>query len=479
MLRIGRGDIHLIDLETRLPFKYGIATMTRAPYAFVRVPITVDGVETCGIAADLLPPKWFTKVPEALLEDEVAEMLAVIEQARDLATGLEAETVFDAWRELSRRQSDWGRDQQLPPLLTQFGTSLIERALIEAVCRVNQQSFAEAVRENTFGIQLGEFDERLAGTEPADWLPTQPRTRIIARHTIGMADPLTDADIVESERLDDGLPQSLTACIARYGLQHYKIKVSGDFESDIGRVSRIAEIFIDHATPDFAFTMDGNEQFRTLESFRSYWERLTVVVELQSLFKHLLFVEQPFHRDIALDADVLGELSSWTTRPRMIIDESDADANSLRQALSLGYHGTSHKNCKGVFKSILSACLLSQLNRDDPQAGYVMSGEDLANVGPVALLQDLATTVTLGITSVERNGHHYFAGLSAFPAAVQQQTLRHHADLYHPSESGWPTLNIEQGEIDVTSVTAAPFGVGFEVDAEQFKTVDQWRSVDK
>ena len=59
-----------------------------------------------------------------------------------------------------------------------------------------------------------------------------------------------------------------------------------------------------------------------------------------------------------------------------------------------------------------------------------MSGEDLANIGPVALLQDLAVVASLGVRSVERNGHHYFAGLSAFPRAVQQQILTHHGDLY-------------------------------------------------
>ena len=34
-----------------------------------------------------------------------------------------------------------------------------------------------------------------------------------------------------------------------------------------------------------------------------------------------------------------------------------------------------------------------------------MSGEDLANVGPVALLNDLAVMSVLGVEDVERNGH--------------------------------------------------------------------------
>jgi cyclopropane fatty-acyl-phospholipid synthase-like methyltransferase len=58
-----------------------------------------------------------------------------------------------------------------------------------------------------------------------------------------------------------------------------------------------------------------------------------------------------------------------------------------------------------------------------------MSGEDLCNVGPVALLQDLVVQAALGVTSVERNGHHYFKGLSAWPAAVQAHVLKEHGDV--------------------------------------------------
>jgi hypothetical protein len=90
----------------------------------------------------------------------------------------------------------------------------------------------------------------------------------------------------------------------------------------------------------------------------------------------------------------------------LIIDESDAELDSLPRALALGYHGTSHKNCKGVFKGIANACLLEALRRQSGGDRLVMSGEDLANIGPVALLQDLAVVATLGVSSVERNGHH-------------------------------------------------------------------------
>ena len=93
-----------------------------------------------------------------------------------------------------------------------------------------------------------------------------------------------------------------------------------------------------------------------------------------------------------------------------------------------------------------------------------MSGEDLGNVGPLSTLQDFAAHAALGVTSVERNGHHYFTGLAQFPRALQEHALRHHADLYVPMADGCPRLNIRDGKLALGSVNAAPFGIPGEVD---------------
>ncbi len=475
-IRILHGDVHLIDLQTRLPFKYGIATMTRAPQAFVRLVVEIDGQRASGVAADLLPPRWFTKVPDKPLEAEIAEMLESIDHAVTCAAQASGPTVFDVWCEVAAQQSEWSRERGFPPLLSQFGATLVERALIEAFCRAKGESFAAAIRSNSLGVRLDYFDSRLSGRTPHELLPASPRQTIIARHTVGMADPLEDSDIEPAARLHDGLPQSLTECIIRYGLQHFKLKLSGNAVADIERLTRICCVIAAHIADDFAFTLDGNESFRSLSAFRDYWESLAHAPRLADFLGRLMFVEQPFHRDVALDGHVLGELKTWDQRPALIIDESDAELDSLARALALGYHGTSHKNCKGVFKGVASACLLELLRRESPAARLVMSGEDLANIGPVALLQDLAVVASLGVASVERNGHHYFAGLSAFPPAVQEQILQHHGDLYERSPRGWPTLRIAGGELSVKSVVSSPLGVGFEIDIAQFTPRADWQA---
>src|SRR3954451_23958108 len=134
-IRILHGDVHLIDLATRLPFKYGIATMTRAPQAFVRIVVDVNGRTATGISADLLPPKWFTKIADKALDAEISEMLEVIAHAVNCSAGVSEATVFDVWRAVLEIQDSWGRTRGFPTLLTQFGTTLVERALIEAFCR--------------------------------------------------------------------------------------------------------------------------------------------------------------------------------------------------------------------------------------------------------------------------------------------------------------------------------------------------------
>lgn len=470
-LRILDGDLHQVPLQTRMPFKYGIATMTQAPYLFVRLHITINDQRATGIAADLLPPKWFTKDPTRALADEIQEMQQVIGQAVRFALGLEGTSVFTLWQQVYEKQRAWGRSVGLPPLLTQFGTALVERALIDAFCRGTGQTFVSAVRQNTLGIDLGAIHAELAGQVPSLLLPEQPLTTINARHTIGLADPLTETDIPEGERLHDGLPQALEQCIRKYGLRHFKIKVSGQLDTDRPRLTRIADLLERLAERDFVFTLDGNEAFTSIAAFRTFWEALREEPLLNRNAGRLLFVEQPFHRSVALDPVVLGELAAWQDRPPLIIDESDADLDSMARALDLGYNGTSHKNCKGVFKSIANACLLAQRRRLHPGQPLLMSGEDLVNVGPVALLQDLTVCASLGLASVERNGHHYVAGLSAFPRSVQTEMLRDHGDLYQRGAQGWPTLTINHGTLAVGSLLRAPFGVAPLIDVTPFASL--------
>lgn len=468
-LKVTGTSIHQTRLKTRMPFKYGIATMTEVPMVFVQVETEVDGRPSWGVSSDLLPPKWFTKVPDDPLEQEIADMLRVIHHAMAISK-IETPSAFAAWRTIYEQQAAWAKAENIAPLLAHFGTSLVERALIESVCRATGKPLGQALRDGTLGFEPGAIHPVLAKRTAAELLPQQPLAKVIARHTVGLADPLSAAAIPADELLDDSLPQSLDQCIRAYGLRHFKIKINGDLDADHDRLRSVSAVIGQHAPSDYAFSLDGNEQFKSVGGFHNHWASLAADAELTSFFEHLLFVEQPLHRDIALEDSVGDDFGDWPDRPPVIVDESDATIKSLPLALALGYAGTSHKNCKGIFKGVANACLLNARR----EAGHtsVMSGEDLCNVGPVAVIQDLAVMAAIGIESVERNGHHYMAGLSQFPEAAQRQVIDAHDGLYRASERGWPTLDIRDGRIDLGSVNGQPFGTGFELDLSAFDEID-------
>ena len=189
---------------------------------------------------------------------------------------------------------------------------------------------------------------------------------------------------------------------------------------------------------------------------------------LKPLFASLLMIEQPIYRGHALEDAVGPAFASWSNGPAMIIDESDGSLDDLPRALSLGYSGTSHKNCKGIIKGLANAALLKKR-----QLPY-LSGEDLAGIGPVAMVQDTAVVAMLGIPHVERNGHYYFKGLSMYPAALQEQVLAVHGDFYRRHEDGYPSVNIQQGMVEVASINQAPFGCGATLDMNDYEPLNAW-----
>ena len=472
MIKVIDVNYHSLPVSTRMPFRYGIAVLTQVPHLFLELTVDIDGQAQQGLAADNLPPKWFVKNAGETFDKELADMMAVIEHTCDTAKNLdEKKSVFDIWKVCYETQKNWAQSRDYPPLLWQFGLSLLERALIDAYCRAKNITFAKALRENQFGLELSFFNSSLEGVAPASALPKEPLKTLHARHTVGLSDPLTDADIPDEDRANDSLPQSLEATLDTYGLSYLKLKLSGSRDTDFKRLEAIAAM-LDARDRDFVFTLDGNEQYTSLEEFITFWQALVSQKSLVSFLDGLLFVEQPFPRDIALSDALKNDLLAWDERPPIIIDESDAGLGSLAAALEAGYVGTSHKNCKGIFKSVANAALLQQRRLAEPGRLFVMSGEDLTNIGPVALQQDLAVLASLGIDHAERNGHHYFKGLSMFSDKLQAEVLEHHPELYMRHD-GFVTLNIQEGKLALDTVTNAPFGLNTYPDVAQFANLSE------
>lgn len=455
--------LSLPPMHTRMAFRYGIATVQEIRHLILCVTVLVDGVEIQGLSADHLAPRWFVKDPSLTYDQEAELLLNAVRHACTLAEQIaRAPTPFDLWWQLYEAQSTWAQGEGVAPLVASFSVSLIERAVVHAFCRARGQSFATALRQNTLGIELGRVHPVLQGSEPRDYLPAYPLQQITVRHTVGLSDPLTEGDLSPNDRLNDGLPQSLEECIRTYGLTHFKIKLSGDAQSDHARLRAVAQV-LEQYCPTFRFTLDANEMYPDMDTFRAFWEQVQADNSLRAFLQALLFVEQPLHRDEALSERTRQQLSRWHDHPPMIIDESDAELHSLPTALKGGYDGCSVKSCKGIFKGIAHLCLAEHLRRTGQQV--LISGEDLTTVPPVSLQQDLALMANLGIEHIERNGYHYFRGVSMLPQEVQDRLLNAHPDLFARHPQGFVMVKVRRGGLSTKSVVGASFGTDVMIQA--------------
>jgi len=463
-------NFRVLPMHTRFPFKYGIASMNGLPHLFVEAVLEVNGREVRGLASEGLAPKWFTKDPASLPEQDVAEMLAVIKNAARIGENAAEQpvTFFEWWRSVYDEQSLWARHKEVPSLLANLGTSLIERAVLDGLCKAAGRPLHQLIANEALAIDLASVRPALKGMTVAQAIAPQPLARVQLRHTVGLGDHLRASAIPADELLHDGLPQALDESIRAYGLRYFKIKVCGSPEQDLIRLREITAVLIEGCGRDFHCTLDGNEQFHSLESFREFYDTLAAEPELRPLFASLILIEQPLHRAHALDEAVGPALAGWRDGPAMIIDESDGALDDLPRALALGYRGTSHKNCKGIVKGLANAALLKSRGLTH------LSGEDLASVGPVAMLQDLSMAALLGIGHVERNGHHYFKGLSMYSEPLQEAVLAAHEGLYHRHAGGFASLRVEAGALDVGSLNRAPFGCGAILDLAAFEPLNDW-----
>ena len=441
----------------RLPFRFGVITVTEGVQAIARVRVaTADGREAVGYAAEALAAKWFDKNPALTDDDNRDQLRRALELTRDAYLAAPAMSAFDLYARHYRALIAAGAAEQLPPLVTAYGPALLDRAVLDALCRIEGVSFYTAMQDNIAGLGAGEGAESLtpdlAGFDVPGMLSgLAPADSIAVRHTVGLLDPITAGDQAPGTRVDDGLPETLEEVIAFYGNRHFKLKVSGQADFDIDRLTRIASV-LDATGHSYVVTLDGNEQYEDAEAAAALWERVAATPALSRMVESTLLIEQPIKRAKAL-AEPIERLARY--KP-VIIDESDGDVGAFVDARALGYTGVSTKSCKGLYKSLLNLARCKMWNAEVGSARYIMSAEDLTMQPGVAVQQDLALVNLMGITHVERNAHHFIDGFDGRPASEAEAYRAAHPDLYR-AMGGGVRLAIDDGRLALGSLDVPGF----------------------
>ena len=449
-VRLYERDVHL-----RMPFRFGVVTLTQAPQCFVRVRIELpDGGSQWGAAAELLAPKWFDKNLALSNAENFDQLRLSLKIAANAYIDGKARSAFGHFAARYDEQIEACAAHGLNRLVANFGPAQIDRAILDALCASVGVSFYHCMQNNLAGIDVGLLGKHLpdlAGFDMTRFLAQlAPAGSIAARHTVGLVDVIGG----HPAQVNDGLPESLEEVVAAYGHRYFKLKVGGNLDADARRLIDIAAV-LDRIAEPYSVSLDGNEQYDDIAALLELWRRMHEAAQLKRLVAGILFIEQPITRARALDSDV----SLLSQIKPVIIDESDDDLGAFPRARGLGYAGISSKCCKGLYKSILNAARCSLWNMEAGGTRYFMTGEDLTTQAGLAVQQDLALVNLIGLRHVERNGHHYVNGMAGLPEAEQAGFLAAHPDLYEQSH-GAVRLKIQNGSLDIGSLAATGFASG-------------------
>ncbi len=441
----------------RMPFRFGVITVTHGRQAVVRARIRLeDGREHWGVAAETLAAKWFDKDPALSDAQNEHQLRRAIEIAADATRAAGTRAAFAHFADTYEDVTKAGAAEGLNPLVVSYGRALIDRAMLDALLKALGMSFWSGMRANVGGMTAHPVAADLAGFDFAAMLrDLAPLTRLHARHTVGLVDPITDADVTSP--VDDGLPETVEEVAATYRHHYWKLKVGGGITADVERLSRIASV-LDNL-PGYRASLDGNEQYEDAEGALALWRAMEAESRLARLRESILYIEQPVKRARALETGmpVLAQ-----ARP-VIIDESDGPLDAFVTARALGYTGVSSKSCKGIWRSLINLARCRAWNAADGGDRYFMSAEDLTTLAGVCVQQDLALVSLLGLPHVERNGHHFVDGFAGRPRDEAARFLRAHPDLYADTSHG-PRLALHEGAINLASLDTPGLGATVEPD---------------
>jgi hypothetical protein len=456
------------DVRLRLPFRFGVITVTESVQAIVRVRISLAGGRTSeGVAAEALAAKWFEKSPEFTDAQNLDQLRQSLDIAIDHYKAHGSDTPFGLFSSTYLAQQARGAQLGLNPLVAAYGPALLDRAILDALGKATGQSFATMIAANVPGIEATDLTPDIKDAHLQPFLAgLKPGETIDLRHTVGLVDPLTAADRPASERVNDGLPETLEEVVSHYRGRYYKLKVGGNIEADLDRLSRIAAV-LDAGAGDYRVTFDGNEQYDDIDGIVELWRKVEEASALARMVQATLFIEQPIKRAAALSRPVTA-LSEY--RP-VIIDESDGELSTFPTALTLGYSGVSSKNCKGFYKSILNRARVERLNAEVGSTRYFMSAEDLTTGPGTSVQQDLALVSLLGLSHVERNAHHFIDGMSGMPEGEQKAFVAKHPALYDKQPGKPGRLKAKGGRLALGSLGCPGFAVGVDLDFKSMRAM--------
>lgn len=307
--------------------------------------------------------------------------------------------------------------ESMPRLAQLVAASPVEAAIHDAYGKTLGQNSYNLLGEEYVARDLGEYlNSEFAGEYLDRYTLREPKPRMPLYHLIGALDPLEASDV--TQRVNDGLPETLPEWIAADGLTHMKIKLNGDdLAWDVDRVTSIERIAAEaqaaRGCRRWFYSADFNEKCQNVEYVLEFLAK--VGERSPEALDRLQYIEQPTHRDLGANPE--NRMHAAAKIKPVVIDESLVDFESLLLSRELGYSGVALKACKGHSEALLMGAAAQKY-------GMFLCVQDLTCPGASFLHSASLSARIPTVAAIEGNGRQYCPAANAgwderFPSMFQ------------------------------------------------------------
>jgi L-alanine-DL-glutamate epimerase-like enolase superfamily enzyme len=410
-------DIRIVDVQTgteriqyRAPIKFGGRVVSDAVIVNVSVDVeTRDGRRATGGGSMPMGNTWAwpSKTPSG--DQTLAAMLtmgkhcvkAAAEYAgwgHPLAIASDLSKSHEATAKAACQHA--GVTEAMPRLAQLVAASPVEAALHDAYGKSLGRNAYDVLGPEFVGQDLSHW---LGSDFRGEWLDRytlrKPKPQMPLYHLVGALDPLTEAEI--SQRIGDGLPETLGEWIRADGLTHLKIKLDGaDLAWDVQRVVSVEDVAREaqaaRGCKEWFYSLDFNERCESVGYVLEFLGQLRT--RSPQAFDRVQYIEQPTSRDLKAHGGV--RMHEAAAQKPVVIDEALVDMESLLLARELGYSGVALKACKGHSEALLMAAAAQKY-------GMFLCVQDLTCPGASFLHSASLAARIPTIAAIEGNGRQY------------------------------------------------------------------------
>ncbi|MHC4843564.1 MAG: hypothetical protein ACYTEE_07165, partial [Planctomycetota bacterium] len=359
--------LYFLPVETRVPLKFGVETLTSVICGRACMTVTDDkGNKAEGWGETPLSVQWAW--PSATAYQDRAETMqsfcrclakvwAQFEfSGHPIEIGHEfIQSVLPELLEKMNKQRG-PQSEPMPWLAALICCSLFDIALHDAYGNMHDIDIYETYNSKFMNTDLSNYLEPIKGKQisfegkyPADFLKYPSDISLPAWHLVGGKDLLDSSELIGNEP-DDGYPVLLEDWIKRDGLKCLKVKLRGnDTKWDYDRLVKVGQISLENNVE--WLTSDFNCTVKDPAYVNDILDRLAK--EHPKIHEMILYVEQPFPYDLENNRIDVHSLSS---RKPLFMDESAHDWKLIKLGLELGWTGVALKTCKTQTGALLSLC---------------------------------------------------------------------------------------------------------------------------